>query len=171
MTKGGKRIGAGRPKGIGVYGETTKAIRVPESLISEVKDFAYKKGYKIPLYSSHISAGSPYPAEDEIDKTTDLNSLIIDNPEHNFLLKVSGESMIGAGIYPGDIAVVDRTIEAKNGKIIIAVLNAAITIKRLVIKDNKQLLTPENNDFPTITINKNDEFYIWGVVTNVIHKL
>ena len=96
MTHGGKRPGAGRPKGQGRYGVATKAIRVPEYLVKAVEDFSLNGGYKIPFFSSKVEAGFPSSAESHIEDMLDMNSLLIKNPETTFCVRVTGLSMIDA---------------------------------------------------------------------------
>jgi DNA polymerase V len=167
---GGKRTGAGRPKGIGKFGEKTKPMRVPISRLSEVMNLLNSASYQIPLYSSKVEAGFPSPAEDYVDRRLDLNDYLVKNPAATFFVRVSGLSMVKAGINPDDILVVDRSVEATNGKIVIAVVGGELTVKRLY-KDKKQiLLLPENDDFSPINISERDDVMIWGVVKSVIHS-
>lgn len=171
MAHGGKRSGAGRPRGGGVYGTRTRAIRVPEGLVEDIKKYSLNHGYKIPFFSSVISAGYPSAAEDHIQQSIDMNSYLITNPGSTFCVKVSGLSMINAGIYEGDILVVDSSIEPKGGKIIVAAIDNMLTVKRLGYIDNKPYLLPENPDFEPIPILENTEIHIWGVVTNILRKV
>ncbi|MDC0864682.1 translesion error-prone DNA polymerase V autoproteolytic subunit [Rickettsiaceae bacterium] len=171
MTHGGKRSGAGRPKGGGKYGSSTKAIRVPEHLVDDVIDYSLHNAYKIPLFSSRVSAGYPSQAEDHVDDMLNLNSLVIKNPETTFCVKVSGLSMINAGIYEGDTLIVDSSIEPADGKIIIAAIDGMLTVKRLGHIEGDPYLLPENPEFEPIAICNNSEVHIWGVVTNVLRNL
>ncbi len=169
MSYGGARKGAGRP---GPYGCKTKPIRVPESLIASVQSYLQHKGYKLPLYGSKVAAGLPSPAEDCIEDTLDLNQHLIKHPAATFLVRVSGMSMINAGIYENDILIVDRSLEPLPGKIIIAAIDGLLTVKRLQKKnDGKFLLMPENSSFPPIEVDEQSNVYIWGIVTNVIHAV
>jgi len=126
---------------------------------------------KLNLYSSQIPAGFPSPAEDFLEKRLDLNDYLIKNKTATFLIKVQGDSMINAGIHSGDILIIDRSIEASDGKIILGVLNGEFTIKRVVKKKGKLFLTPENDVFQPIEITEEMDFNIWGVVTYSIHKV
>lgn len=171
MARGGKRSGAGRPKGIGKFGEATKPIRIPESLVDSVLSFVNHKGYKLPLYTSCVSAGFPSPADDHTESALDLNEYLIQHPTATFFVRVSGESMINAGIHPNDILIVDRSIETVSGKIVIAVLNGELTVKRYLLKGSGIILMPENENFSPIQVQESDEFSIWGVVTSVIHHV
>ena len=171
MPRGGSRIGAGRPKGQGKYKEPTKPIRIPESLISGVMEFVESSGYNLPLYSCSVQAGFPSPADDHMEGELDLNKYLIKHPTATFFVRAAGESMIGAGIHPGDILVVDRSEEAKHGKIVIAAIDGQLTVKRLHKSKNETYLLPENKDFEAIKFDEGNEVVIWGVVTNVLHKV
>ena len=169
MKHGGKRSGAGRPPGSGKYNESTKTVRIPKSLINRVRNYIDTRGNKFPLYSNKISAGFPSPADDHIEKQLDLNEHLIKNPSSTFFLRVSGESMKNAGIFPNDILIVDRSLKPIDGKIVIAALDGELTVKRLRREKNILYLMPENPDYQPIKINEAQDLIIWGVVTNVIH--
>lgn len=124
-----------------------------------------------PLLGSDIPAGFPSPAQDYIEDRLDLNEYLIKHPSATYFVRVDGYSMLEAGIFPDDILIVDRALEAINKKVIIAVLNGELTVKRLIIKDNIYYLKPDNPEFDTIRITAEDQFSVWGVVTYVIHKL
>ncbi len=171
MTRGGARTGAGRPKGQGRYGESTKAIRVPESLLSAIQEFVEHKGFKLPLFTSTVAAGFPTAAEGEVEAKLDLNELLVKHPADSFFLKVSGDSMINAGIHHNDILLIDRNIKPSNGKIVIAAVDGQLTVKRLEKTRDKLYLLPENVEFPPIEIKPENDIHIWGVVTHVIHAL
>ncbi len=99
----------------------------------------------------------------------DLNRLISVNTEKSFMIRVTGDSMINAGIKSGDIVVVDTTLDAKNGKIVIASINQKIVVKRIKYNPNDGVtLLPENSKYPEIKIHRGDKFKVWGVVTAVI---
>ena len=171
MQHGGKRSGAGRPKGQGKYGTKTKAIRVPEELVDAVQDFSIHGGYKIPFFSSVVEAGHPSVAEDHVEDRLDMNQLLIPNPSTTFCVTVSGLSMIEAGIYEGDRLLVDSSIQPTEGKIVIAALDGMLTVKRLGYIDGTPYLLPENANFEPIPILENSELHIWGVVTNIVRSL
>jgi len=171
MTRGGKREGAGRPSGKGKFGSTTKPVRIPENMIDEVLEFVNNKGFALPLYGSTVQAGFPSPADDFIEGRLDLNKHLIKHPSATFFLRVSGDSMINAGIHPDDILIVDKSLEAKHGKIVIAAVDGNLTVKRLHKITNKTYLMPENKKFSPIEITEDNDVVIWGVVTNVIHPV
>jgi DNA polymerase V len=171
MSRGGARPGAGRPKGQGPHGESTKPIRIPVSMVAEVVEFVAHRGFRLPLYRSKVQAGFPSPADDFMEAKLDLNHYLIKHPAATFLVRATGDSMLGASIHEGDLLVVDRSLDPTDGKIVIAAIDGQLTVKRLNIKNNKQWLTPENPSFPKIEINPETGAYIWGVVTNVIHSV
>lgn len=171
MGKGGLRIGAGRPKGQGPHGEATKPMRIPLSMVAEVVDYVAQRGYQIPLYGAKVQAGFPSPADDFMERKLDLNQHLIKRPAATFLVRATGDSMVGASIHEGDILVVDRSIEPADGKIVIAAVEGYLTVKRLRIQQNKMILLPENPKYSPIEINPETGVYIWGVVTNVIHAV
>jgi DNA polymerase V len=190
-SRGGARPGAGRKPGSNDYGESTRAIRVPLSLYPEIQALLAslktqrKQGIApegawlpdgtalkqaLPLYASRVPAGFPSPADDYVDQRLDLNDLI-DRPAATFFVKVTGHSMTGASIHDGDLLVVDRSIEAVDGKIVIAAVNGELTVKRLTLKSGEVWLMPENPAFPPLQLKEGLDCVIWGVVTRVIHSL
>ena len=126
---------------------------------------------KLPLFLERVSAGFPSPAADYEEGRLDLNQYLIKNPPATFFVRVAGDSMLGAGIHPGDLLVVDRSLEPKDKNVIIAALNGELTVKRIRIRRKKITLEAENKDYPPQQITKETEFEVWGVVTNVIHAL
>lgn len=164
-------MGAGRPKGTGKFGEPTVPVRVPASLVEEVNLLVELKGRSLPLYSSAVRAGMPTAADDHVEDRIDLHDYVVRHPQATFFVRVQGDSMINAGIHEGDILVVDRSLEAREGSIVIAVLDGELTVKRLRRKNNKVELVPENDRYPVITVGPEQEFRIWGVVTTVVHQV
>ncbi len=171
MPRGGSRIGAGRPKGQGKFGEKTKPIRVPISKVNSIMNFINNNSLSLPLYSSKVPAGFPSPADDHMEEKLDLNTHLVKHPTATFFVKASGDSMVGAGIHDGDILVVDRSLEPRQGRVIIAAIDGQLTVKRLKIKGPKTFLVPENKKFRSIELNENNDVKVWGVVTSVIHKV
>src|ERR1039457_1869425 len=106
----------------------------------------------LPLYLSRIKAGFPSPAEDYLDKRLDLNEHLIKHPASTFFVKVKGDSMIGAGINSGDILIVDRSLEPKDKRIVVAVVNGDFTVKRISKKGDKVSLLAENDKYSPIEI-------------------
>lgn len=126
---------------------------------------------KLPLFASPISAGFPSPADDYVESKLDLNEFLIDNTEATFFLRVSGDSMVGAGIHHGDLLIVDRSKPPRHKKIVVAVVDGELVVKRLLQLNGGVSLVPENPNYPTIKIRPEVVFEIWGVVTNVIHPV
>ena len=123
------------------------------------------------LYSSPVSAGFPSPAEDYIEGKLDLNQHLIRHPLATFFVRVSGDSMVGAGIHSGDLLIVDRSLEAREGTVIIAVVNGELLVKRLRFNGSQPCLVAENPEYPELEITEAMDFQVWGVVTNVIHAV
>lgn len=192
--RGGARQGSGRKSGSGRYGEETVVMRVPKSYAEEVKKILLQFPKKLKpeegavkveevfrplflkqqakvLFASRVAAGSPVPATEDMESTLDLNEHLMKNPDATFFVRVNGDSMTGAGINPDDLLVVDRSLAPATGKIVIAVVNGELTVKRLFRERGKLFLMPENPSYPAIEITEETDFMIWGVVTNVIHSL
>lgn len=191
MTQGGKRQGAGRKSRFG--GDKTIAIRVPAPLKPVIEqwltDYRTLRTIKrseaddlrtlsdnlsalsLPLFASRVPAGSPVPADDLREAQIDLNTLLVNNPASTFMVTVKGDSMRDAAILDGDLLLVDRQANVRNGKIVVAVINGELTVKRLEHKPTGIRLLPENPAFSPIAINEDDNFFIWGVVTRVIHRV
>ena len=169
MAKGGAQSGAGRPKGLGPYGESTKPMRIPISKIETVKRLLGEDSFKIPLYSAKVQAGFPSPADDYIEDKLDLNQHLVQHPAATFIVRATGESMIGDGINENDLLIVDRKLDAVDGKIVIAAVDGYLTVKRLYKKNGVIKLYPANKNFDPISIEGETDLHIWGVVTHVIH--
>ena len=169
MPRGGARQGAGRPVGKGLYGEPTKAVRIPVSIVDEVKAFAKNITTSIPLYNFTVEAGVPFLSGDDDCKMYPLKNLNISNPNDCFMAKVSGYSMKDAGILPDDLLLVDRKKEAANGDIIVTSIEGGIVVKRL--DKINGLLVSENKDFAPIKIADHSNLHVWGVVIKVLREL
>jgi DNA polymerase V len=139
--------------------------------IKEIRKFSRTTSLERPLLGPNVPAGFPSPAQDYIEATLDLNEYLITHPTSTFFVRVEGYSMIEAGIQPDDILIVDRAIEASHGKIIIAVLDGELTVKKLNIIDAIYWLVPENSQYEPIRVQESSDFSVWGVVTYVIHKV
>jgi DNA polymerase V len=170
MARGGTRQGAGRPRGKGPWGEKTIPMRVPASLFKGVTQFMKKRGYRLPLYASHVPAGTPSQPGDDVEDMTDLNTLLLKDPENSFLLRVKGDSMINAGIHDGDLLVVDRSLEPANGKIVVATIDGQATVKRFKRNQTGIELLPENPNYQPLHIAKNQKLDISGIVIGCIRK-
>lgn len=122
----------------------------------------------LPFFLNPVSAGFPSPADDYIETKLDLNTLLVKNPAATFYVKVSGDSMKGAGIFHGDTLVVDRSREAVDGSIVVAVVDGELTVKKLKLVKGKPYLVPENPDYKDIELKEYSEMQIWGVVSGSV---
>ena len=124
----------------------------------------------IPITECSVQAGFPSPAEDYLEGAIDFNELLIDNVASTFVLKAAGESMIDAGIQPGDYLVVNRSREPKNQDIVIIQINNEFTVKRYVKEKGQIYLKAENSSglYSNIYPNENDTWITFGVVSFVI---
>ena len=125
----------------------------------------------VPLVGCKVPAGFPSPADDHLDKPLDFNELLISNPAATFVIRIEGLSMIGAGIHPGDLAVVDKALVVSNGAIVLAVLNGEFTIKRYRQRGKVVWLQAENPDFKPVRITEEMQFEVWGVIKRSIRML
>jgi DNA polymerase V len=127
--------------------------------------------YRLPFFLNPVAAGFPSPATDFHEEFLDLNKHLVKQPASTFFLRVSGDSMIGASIHPGDLLVVDRSLEPKDRNVVIAVVHGELVVKRFHRKEEEMFLLAENEDYAPLTITEAMDFSIWGVVTTVIHPL
>ena len=123
-----------------------------------------------PLMDSTVAAGFPSPAEERVDRPLDLNELLVRKPAATFFVRAQGESMLDAGIRSGDILVVDRSLEATDGSIVVASVNNEFTVKYLRNACGRASLEPANKKFKPLVFSDGDELRIFGVVTAVIHR-
>ncbi len=121
-----------------------------------------------PLMLSRTPAGFPSPAEDHVDRDLDLNEHLIRRPAATFFVRVSGRSMIGAGINDGALLIVDRSEEARDGRVVVAVVEGQHTVKRYRCKADRCWLEAANPDYPDIQV-IDDESRVWGIVTFAIN--
>ena len=124
-----------------------------------------------PLFLSKVPAGFPSPADDYLEGKLDLNEHLIKHKAATFFVRVMGDSMLGAGIHDGDLLIVDRSLEAQDKSVVVAVVNGEFTVKRIKKEHGRVWLMPENKDFHPMEMQEGSELEIWGVVTSVIHKL
>ena len=118
-----------------------------------------------------ISAGFPSPVEDFTEERLSLDTELVKNKETTFYARVSGQSMIGAGLDDNDLLVIDRSLEPTNNKIAVCFLDGEFTVKRLKVDGNEVWLQPENPNYPIIKITEENDFIVWGIVTNVIKRV
>ena len=123
------------------------------------------------LIEQGISAGFPSPADDFKEVRISLDRELVKSPESTFYARVSGDSMIGAGLDDGDLLIIDRSLNPESGKIAICFVDGEFTVKRIKKEKNKIYLMPENKKYKPIEIRENNELIIWGIVKNVIKKL
>jgi len=125
----------------------------------------------LPLASEYVSAGFPSPAEDYIDIGINLNDELIHHPASTFYLRVKGESMHNAGILNGDLLIVDPSLEAQPGNIVVAILDGSFTLKKLTYRKNIPYLEAEHPNYPPINLRNYETVQIWGVAIYSIHRL
>lgn len=118
----------------------------------------------LPLFACRVPAGFPSPAADHLEKQISLDELFDLRAPHVYLVKIEGDSMSGAGLFTGDLVIVDRGREARHGDIVIAALNGEPVCKRLHHKGSQLILLSENAAYPARYILESDEMTIWGVV-------
>lgn len=126
---------------------------------------------EFPLFISAVAAGFPSPADDFMEGTLNFNEYLVRHPAATFCVRVSGNSMIGAGVFPNDILVVDRSIKPNHGHVVIAALDGDLTVKRLMRENGRFYLFADNESFKPIEIKDGDDLTIWGVARYVIHAL
>lgn len=125
----------------------------------------------IPYALEKINAGFPSPAQDYIDKALDMNEHLIKNETATFIVKVASLSMLNAGIDIDDELIVDRSLDAKHGDIVVALIDNDFTVKRLMIDESGQWLKAENPEYKNIYLQEGQELIIWGVVTCIIKMI
>ncbi len=138
--------------------------------IDEILRPLYHSNNRLPLYSCPVSAGFPSPADDYLEGQLDLNQYLIKHPVATFFVRVAGDSMIGSDIHPGDLLIVDRSLEARDGRVVIAVVNGELLVKRLR-RGECVYFVADNPNYPSLLITEAMDFQVWGVVTNVVHPL
>jgi DNA polymerase V len=180
MAKPVKRMG--RP-----LGEPSKVVRLPVPVavlakrladktlragdINAFLDIAPQRAAAVPLMVSPAACGFPSPADDYLDGPLDFNELLIQNPAATFAVRIAGESMTGVGLFPGDIAVVDRVRTPVDGSIVLALLGGEFAIKRYRCKGTRVWLQAENPAFKDIVLTEDSAFEVWGVIAKSIRML
>jgi DNA polymerase V len=139
--------------------------------VNEFLDIATRTALTIPLVGSSAACGFPSPADDHLDGPLDFNELLVRNPAATFAVRIAGESMTGAGLFPGDIAVVDRSLTPVSGCIVLALIDGEFTIKRYVRVDGQIVLLAENPRFPNIEVSAESGLEVWGVLKHAIRML
>ena len=145
---------------------------MPEAKAIPVARFEKRKDLALPLFLSSVQAGFPSPAEDHVERSLDLNEFMVQHPQATFFMRVQGTSMSGAGIQDGDLLLVDRAVEASDGRIVVAVTDGELTVKRLRLRDGKTWLESANSAYPAIEMKgEATDNVIWGVVVGVVRKM
>lgn len=126
----------------------------------------------LPYADAGVKAGFPSPAQDYMSESIDLNSELIRQKESTFYARVDGDSMEGAGIFDGDIVIIDKALEAHNGNYVVAYIDGEFTLKRFQLDESGRgaWLVPANKKYHPIHVDANNDFRIWGVVTGVVRK-
>lgn len=189
---GGKRPGAGRKPGQG-RAEPTTVMRVPASQAGTIRDFISALRRKrqheaqdnvvelsqlapdahavaLPLYITKVAAGFPSPADDHVDKRLSPSDYLVQNDSATFFVRVRGDSMIDAGIFENDVLVVDRSLDARVGDIVLAILDGEFTVKTLGKSRLGPRLMPANKNYPVIEVKEGQTFEVCGVVTGSMRK-
>ena len=125
----------------------------------------------IPLALGRVEAGFPSPADDYMERSLDLNEHVIKHPAATYFIRASGDSMTGAGIFDGDLLIVDRSLEPAHGRVAVVEVDGQLTVKRLFKSKGLFLLQSENASCPPIELQEWSEVVVWGVVTHVLHNL
>jgi len=146
--------------------EMTKAAMILNAVLEDGPSTG-----RTPLLVERIVAGFPSPADSFIEGELDLNKHLIRHPAATFFVRVTGDSMLGAGIHSGDMLIVDRALEPVDKKVVIAVVSGELTVKRLCKQKDRLMLIPENDKYKPIVVENETDLEIWGVVTSVIHPL
>ncbi len=170
MPYGGKRQGAGRPHGKGPYGESTKVMRIPESLVDDTRQFIETRGYKMPVFSSKVPAGHPSAADNHVEEHVNLFKRLFPDPENMGWAFASGDSMVNAGIHDGTPLIIHFKREPKNGDIVIGMINGEQTVKVLRLEKGGVTLQPESDSYQPIAVMPGMDFKINGVVVNWLGK-
>lgn len=175
---GGARAGAGRKGG------PSAVVRLPLPLAGAAKRAAAgmaragdirallgveaRGPMQVPLMAWKVPCGFPSPADVYVERPLDFNELLIEHPAATFAVQVEGDSMTGAGIFPGDIAVVDRSLSATNNSVVLALVDGAFTIKRYRCRGEVIWLQAENPAYADMPLTELTAFEIWGVITKSI---
>jgi len=139
-----------------------------ESVCLEIFPAVINSELELPFVSGGISAGFPSPALDFADLSIDLNKYLVKHPSATFYGRVKGFSMQDEGIYDGDLLVIDKSLEARNGKIAVCFIDGEFTVKKIKLEKDRCWLMPANKDYKPILVTAENDFLIWGVVTYVI---
>lgn len=145
-----------------------KLRRIHTNILLNFYSPDYSSEVQIPFFDVGISAGFPSPADDFIELTIDLNKELIKNKDTTFFAKVKGHSMKNVGINDGDLLVIDKSLEPKNNRIAVCQIDGEFTVKRIKIDRGVVWLIAENEEYQPIKVTSDNDFLIWGIVTNAI---
>lgn len=148
-----------------------KPSKLHSSKILDIYSATTESELNLKFISEGISAGFPSPAADFIDISIDLNKYLIKHPSSTFYGRVKGQSMTGEGINDGDLLIIDRSIEAADGKIAVCFIDGEFTLKKIKLEKDFCWLIPANDKFKPVKVNADNNFLIWGIVTHVITTL
>lgn len=122
------------------------------------------------LYASSPAAGFPAPGDDMVECSLNVHDLLVQHPAATFFVRVTGDSMEGAGIFSGDYLVVDRSVEAAAGRIVVAAVNGELVVKRLARQSGQFILVSEQTGYQPIFVSESEDCFIWGVVTGSVRQ-
>lgn len=125
----------------------------------------------LPLFTEGVAAGFPSPADDYIDRPLDLHEHLVEHPAATFFVRASGTSMERAGIHDGDLLVVDRAVQPRDGHVVIAAVHGELTVKRLRQRRGRVHLVADGDGFPPLAVTEAMDLRVWGVCRYVIHGL
>lgn len=125
---------------------------------------------ELPLFSSRVQAGFPAPGDDLVEKMLDINDYVVENRSATFFVRAEGDSMEGAGIYSGDVLVVDRSRTPKNGSIVVAAVYGELVVKRVSMREGFLYLESENDAYEPIMVSESEDCTVWGVVVGSVRK-
>lgn len=146
-----------------------KKSHTTPTLVFYTPDFSTSAS--LPFIDGGLRAGFPSPADDFLEVRIDFNEGIIKNKDATFYAKVKGSSMKNAGIFDGDLLVIDRSLEPLNNKIAVCVIDGEFTVKRIKKEKDTVWLIPENEEFQTIKVTEDNEFIVWGIAIASIKRL
>lgn len=150
------------------FGDSSSISRL---VATDVREARRGDAVRRPLFLCRVAAGFPSPADDYVEASLDLSEYLIRNDEATFFVRVAGDSMTEVGIHDGDILVVDRSVEPEGGDVVVAALDAELTVKRYEEHAGQPVLVPENEAHEPIPIEPGQELVVWGVVRHVIHEV
>ena len=139
-----------------------------DTVVTDVAKPDLSSSSAAPLYSSQPAAGFPAPGDDEVERTLDIHDLVVKHPTATFFVRVAGDSMEGAGIFAGDVLVVDRSITPSDGQIVVAAVYGEMVVKRLRQSADALELHSENENYEPITVSEAEDVSIWGVVVGSV---